>query len=134
MLGVASRNARSPRPLLVLAGVLAALFAVLGVIGYVSRPSAHGQPLATVRVADLPPQAQQTLLLIKAGGPFPYAEDGTVFTNREGLLPGRPSGYYREYTVVTPGSADRGARRIVAGGGVAYYTDDHYASFREVVP
>ena len=83
----------------------------------------------------LPPEAVATLEAIERGGPFPYDRDGTVFQNRERLLPERPRGYYREYTVETPGSPDRGARRIVSGGDppeVYYYTDDHYRSFRRV--
>lgn len=83
----------------------------------------------------LPPEAIATLQLIERGGPFPYDRDGTTFQNRERLLPDRPRGYYREYTVETPGSPDRGARRIVTGGRppeVYYYTDDHYRSFRQV--
>lgn len=73
---------------------------------------------------------QATLELIDGGGPFPYAKDGSEFGNREGLLPRKGPGYYREYTVDTPGSPDRGARRIVAGGnGEFYYTRDHYRSF-----
>lgn len=73
---------------------------------------------------------QATLALIDSGGPFPYTKDGTVFSNREGRLPKKPSGYYLEYTVETPGSPDRGARRIVAGqDGETYYTSDHYDSF-----
>ena len=83
----------------------------------------------------LPPEAVATLEAIERGGPFPYDRDGTVFQNRERLLPERPRGFYREYTVVTPGSRDRGARRIVAGGQppeTYYYTDDHYRSFRRV--
>ena len=88
----------------------------------------------TVTVGELPPEALDTLALIEAGGPFPYRQDGAVFENREGLLPDQPFGYYEEYTVETPGSDDRGARRIVAGeGGELYYTDDHYDSFRLVV-
>jgi guanyl-specific ribonuclease Sa len=85
--------------------------------------------------AGVPPEAVQTLRLIEAGGPFPYDRDGSVFQNREGLLPQRPRGYYREYTVPTPGSRDRGARRIVSGGDppeVLYYTDDHYRTFRPI--
>ena len=71
-----------------------------------------------------------TLGLIAAGGPFPYRQDGAIFSNRESLLPAEPQGYYHEYTVPTPGSRDRGARRIVAGSrGEIYYTDDHYRSF-----
>jgi len=84
-------------------------------------------------VADLPPEARATLALIKAGGPFPYRQDGLVFGNREKRLPLRDRGYYREYTVRTPGERDRGARRIVAGlGGEYYYTADHYRSFKRI--
>jgi ribonuclease T1 len=91
--------------------------------------------LATIAVASLPPEARRTLSLIEAGGPLPYAQDGVVFQNREGVLPSHVSGYYHEYTVVTPGSADRGARRIVVGGaGERYYTADHYASFERIWP
>ncbi|MFN8623818.1 MAG: ribonuclease domain-containing protein [Chloroflexota bacterium] len=89
----------------------------------------------TVHAGDLPREARDTMALIAAGGPFPYRQDGQTFGNREGLLPSRPSGAYREYTVETPGSADRGARRIVVGDAKdAYYTDDHYATFRFVIP
>jgi guanyl-specific ribonuclease Sa len=83
----------------------------------------------------LPPEAHATLRLIAAGGPFPYDRDGTVFQNREGRLPAQPRGHYREYTVPTPGSPDRGARRIVTGGDPPteyFYTDDHYRSFRRL--
>lgn len=87
----------------------------------------------SIHVAQLPPEGRQTLALIKRGGPFPYAKDGTVFQNREGRLPAQPRGYYREYTVVTPGARDRGARRIVAGrGGDYWYTADHYRSFKRI--
>ena len=86
-----------------------------------------------IPVAQLPPEAQQTLSLIHRGGPFPYAKDGTTFGNREGILPKRARGYYHEYTVPTPGSRNRGARRIIAGEGQDYwYTTDHYRSFRRV--
>ena len=87
--------------------------------------------------AGLPPEAIETLALIQRGGPFPYRKDGTTFQNRERLLPAKPRGYYREYTVPTPGSRDRGARRIVTGGNppeVFYYTADHYSSFRQIEP
>ena len=93
----------------------------------------------SVALAELPPEAQQTEKLIRAGGPFPYSKDGTTFGNRERMLPRRERGYYREYTVPTPGSRDRGARRIVCGGAppanpeVCDYTGDHYASFRRIV-
>jgi len=88
---------------------------------------------AEVRLDQLPSQARGTLALIKSGGPFPYAQDGRVFSNREKLLPIQSSGYYREYTVRTPGVRERGARRIVAGsGGEYYYSADHYRSFRRI--
>lgn len=90
--------------------------------------------LADTKVGALPAEARQTLVLIKAGGPFPYPQDGKTFQNREKRLPQREPGYYREYTVKTPGAHDRGARRIVAGrGGEYYYTDDHYRSFRRII-
>lgn len=93
-----------------------------------------GGGMATIKESRLPAEARQTLELIDAGGPFPYAKDGTVFGNFEGLLPAHKRGYYREYTVTTPGSRDRGARRIVTGqGDEIYYTDDHYNSFRAVL-
>lgn len=89
----------------------------------------------TVAVAELPPEARATLELIDAGGPFPYDEDDEVFQNREGLLPSQDQGYYREFTVETPGSDDRGPRRLVTGEeGEIFYTEDHYDSFRAVVP
>ncbi|MBW8487042.1 ribonuclease domain-containing protein [Actinomadura parmotrematis] len=97
-----------------------------------ARPTAS-DGLPEVRAASLPAEARTTLRLISAGGPFPYRQDGTVFGNREGLLPRERSGYYHEYTVPTPGSRDRGARRIIAGGaGERYYTADHYRSFARV--
>lgn len=86
-------------------------------------------------LSQLPPEAASTWELIEDGGPFPYARDGATFGNREGLLPRRPDGYYREYTVPTPGERDRGARRLVTGeGGELWYTADHYASFVLVEP
>ena len=93
----------------------------------------------SVAVAELPPEAQQTEKLIRAGGPFPYSKDGVTFGNRERLLPRRDRGYYREYTVPASGAHSRGARRIVCGGvpavnpEICYYTEDHYASFRRIV-
>jgi ribonuclease T1 len=93
-----------------------------------------------VSLAALPPEARQTHRLILAGGPFPYDKDGTVFFNRERLLPPRPRGQYREYTVRTPGARNRGARRIVCGGlpptqpEACFYTADHYASFKRIQP
>ena len=86
-----------------------------------------------IRVENLPPEARQTLLLIKQGGPFPYSRDGITFRNREGLLPQQQRNYYREYTVPTPGLKHRGARRIVAGSaGEYWYTADHYRSFKRI--
>jgi len=92
----------------------------------------------------LPPEAHDVLEVIARGGPFEYRQDGSVFQNRERRLPQQPRGYYHEYTVETPGSRDRGARRIITGGGIPgerrpreyWYTDDHYRSFRrfEVSP
>jgi len=91
----------------------------------------HGLPY--IHVNDLPDEAFDTLVLISDGGPFPEDEDGSRFGNYEGVLPDRPSGYYAEYTVYTPGVSHRGARRIVAGdGGELYYTDDHYATFSRI--
>lgn len=98
------------------------------------RTAANTSGLAEVKASQLPQEARDTLALIQRGGPYPYSRDGVVYSNFEKILPGKASGYYHEYTVVTPGSQDRGARRIVAGGqGEKYYTDDHYASFRFIV-
>jgi ribonuclease T1 len=86
-----------------------------------------------IAVAALPAEGRETLALIKQGGPFPYKRDGIVFNNFEKLLPLHPRGYYREYTVKTPGRKDRGPRRIVAGKAAEYYyTEDHYKSFRRI--
>lgn len=86
-----------------------------------------------ISVSALPPEARATIRLIKQGGPFPYRRDGMVFRNFEKRLPVRDAGYYREYTVPTPGEKSRGARRIVAGrGGELYYTADHYRSFARI--
>ena len=92
-----------------------------------------------VSLSALPAEARATLKLIHAGGPFPYSRDGVVFNNREHVLPSMPRGYYREFTVPTPGVKSRGGRRIVCGGNVAalsecYYSDDHYRSFRRIQP
>jgi ribonuclease T1 len=90
-------------------------------------------PAVARRGPALPPEARETLALIDAGGPFPFDRDGVVFENREGLLPSRRRGYYREYTVKTPGQRTRGARRIIAGeGGERFYSDDHYETFTRV--
>ncbi|MFC6593571.1 ribonuclease domain-containing protein [Kitasatospora paranensis] len=95
---------------------------------------AHAAVSGSVCLSALPSQADHTLDLIDSDGPFPYAQDGVVFQNREGVLPAEPYGYYHEYTVVTPGSPTRGARRIITGEDYQedYYTSDHYATFRLV--
>lgn len=106
-----------------------------------ARDSAGSTAVAVAEISRsaLPVEAQSTERLILAGGPFPYSKDGTVFGNRERLLPRQARGYYREYTVPTPRSRDRGARRIVCGGqqvrapDACFYTDDHYASFKRIV-
>jgi ribonuclease T1 len=93
----------------------------------------------TIAVAQLPVQGRDVLTLIDKGGPFRHDKDGTVFGNRERLLPLQPRGFYREYTVRTPGVSHRGARRIVCGGlkpiqpEACFYTEDHYASFRRII-
>lgn len=92
----------------------------------------------TLALVQLPVQAQDMMKLISAGGPFKFDKDGVVFGNRERILPAKNRGFYREYTVKTPGERTRGARRIVCGGlqpaapEACYYTDDHYASFRKI--
>jgi ribonuclease T1 len=90
--------------------------------------------LTWVQLDALPAEVAQTVARIDRGGPFRYAQDGATFGNRERLLPARAAGYYREYTVPTPGSEDRGARRVVAGDGgrQLFYTGDHYASFARI--
>jgi ribonuclease T1 len=123
------------------AAVLLALTASLG--GFSPSPvqakgSATDQ-VGTVAAAQLPPQGRDVMAQIVRSGPFRYDKDGVVFGNRERILPAKNRGYYREYTVSTPGERSRGARRIVCGGmkpavpDVCYYTDDHYASFRRIV-
>jgi len=96
-------------------------------------PPSRGIPaIPEIAANDLPPEVRATLALIDRGGPFPYERDGTVFRNFENRLPLHERGFYREYTVRTPGVGHRGARRIVAGGGTLYYTDDHYQSFKRI--
>ncbi|MFZ3221190.1 MAG: ribonuclease [Rhodoferax sp.] len=116
--------------------VLSIVFACGAVL---ARESIGSTTDATVAVNRLPPQGLATYQLIRRGGPFPYEKDGVVFANRERLLPAHTRGYYHEYTVQTPASRGRGTRRIVCGGpattpDACYYTDDHYASFRRIVP
>ncbi|WP_436736012.1 ribonuclease domain-containing protein [Streptomyces sp. BBFR102] len=125
-----------------LTALLCALLALLaGCSAQSGTPSSGGGPtpawaegMATVREERLPAEARDTLRLIDRGGPYPYAKDGSVFGNYERLLPERERGHYREYTVPTPGSRDRGARRLVTGReDEIYWTEDHYASFRAVL-
>ncbi|MFG1908770.1 ribonuclease domain-containing protein [Kribbella sp. NPDC048928] len=131
-----------------IAAVTLATTAALGTTAYAAPTAPHpaassyvvpqsATAIDTCALSSLPSQAGDTLDLIHSGGPFPYDQDGTVFSNREGILPAESSGYYHEYTVITPGSPDRGARRLIGGGAETtpahvYYTSDHYASFCEV--
>ena len=118
---------------------LAIVLAGAAVFGQSAIAKAPHTQVETVALASLPSEAQSTQRLIRAGGPFPYTQDGRSFGNRERLLPAERRGHYREYTVKTPGSRNRGARRIVCGGQQAsapdacFYTSDHYASFRRIV-
>ena len=99
-----------------------------------SKARAGPPGIPPITLDALPPEALDTLVLIENDGPFPFERDGITFQNRERLLPSKPRGYYREYTVITPGENDRGARRIIAGEeGELYYTDDHYESFFWIV-
>ncbi|MEU4894470.1 ribonuclease [Streptomyces sp. NPDC044780] len=131
-------------PRLARIGALGALASTLIIGGTATAATAVTQPaprtvvssqviaaVGDICYSDLPTEAHDTLDLIEQGGPYPYPQDGTVFQNREGVLPSQSSGYYHEYTVITPGSDDRGARRIVTGQKTDedYYTSDHYASF-----
>jgi ribonuclease T1 len=129
---VSRRSRRLRRPQIALIALVAAL--ALGYAINAVRGEHHtGLQSGTVALSSLPAQASDTVHLIEARGPFPYPQDGVVFNNAERRLPDEPRGYYREYTVPTPGSADRGARRIITGkNGEYYYTPDHYETFRRV--
>ena len=125
------RRIRTRRPLLALILLVALL-----VVGYAVRAADHHRsgdpaPPTAVALSSLPPQAADTVRLIEKGGPFPYpSNDGVVFHNNEHLLPSEPDGYYHEFTVPTPGSQTRGARRMITGrDGQYYYTGDHYETF-----
>jgi len=99
-----------------------------------ARAPAGEQDRPAIATSELPPEARTVLHQIEVGGPFRYSKDGAVFGNRERRLPAQPYGYYREYTVPTPGARDRGPRRIIAGRkGELYYTDDHYRRFKRIV-
>jgi ribonuclease T1 len=119
----------------------AAAFVVFGLLGFGTSVQSRNQSIQlAIPVQQLPQEAQTTLQLIEQGGPFPYAKDDSVFANRERQLPQARRGYYREYTVPTPGAHDRGARRIVCGQAQTpsakscFYTSDHYSSFHPIVP
>jgi ribonuclease T1 len=114
-----------------------AMLLAAAALAFIPAASAQKAPPAredsVISYSQLPAEARTTIALIRKGGPFPYAKDGVVFGNREGILPRQVRGYYREYTVKTPGVRTRGARRIIWGkGGEFYYTDDHYNHFRRV--
>ena len=121
---------------MMLRALLAAVFVAIVAAAWpvpVDGKTSTGLVEDSVAVSELPKEARATLALIEKGGPFPYAKDGAVFSNREGHLPRQKRGYYREYTVKTPGERSRGARRIVRGAaGELYYTDDHYNHFRRI--
>jgi ribonuclease T1 len=123
-------------------GLAVGVAATVGVFGLAPQSAIARGPapvLGSVSQSGLPPEAIATEKLIRSNGPFAHSKDGAVFGNRERRLPAERRGYYREYTVRTPGAHDRGARRIVCGGDrpanpeACYYTDDHYASFRRIV-
>ncbi len=116
----------------------------VGVAGLLSigavQAREHSPVPQAVPLAALPAEARSVEQAIRRGGPFAFPKDGIVFANRERLLPGQPRGFYREYTVPTPGARDRGGRRIVCGGPqptepqACYYTADHYSSFHRISP
>ncbi|WP_433333871.1 ribonuclease domain-containing protein [Spirillospora sp. CA-294931] len=137
----------TPRSLKVRRAAIAAPLLALGLLAPAAQAVAAPVPstaITTVGSADIPPicksklpkEADDTVRLIDSNGPFPYPQDGTVFQNREGLLPKEPQGFYHEYTVKTPNISHRGARRIVTSGDEGhegmYYTSDHYRSFSDI--
>ncbi|MEU5483291.1 ribonuclease [Streptomyces mirabilis] len=114
-------------------GALVAFMSALLIGGTAVVPAnAAATAVGSICYSNLPTQAYDTLDLIASGGPFPYSQDGAVFQNREGVLPSQSTGYYHEYTVITPGSSTRGAKRIVTGKKTQedYYTSDHYVTFK----
>ena len=123
---------------LALTGLTLVVASVTGIV-LARAPVAEPGNTATISVTEMPAEGARTYALVAHGGPFTYDKDGAVFGNRERLLPLRDRGYYREYTVSTPGVQHRGIRRIVCGGQArtpdsCFYTADHYASFRRIVP
>lgn len=143
--GASARGVLPTAAAAVRTGVVLVLLAVFAAAPVQARrpafePSSQDSP-KTISSVELPPEGRETYRLIRLGGPFPYEKDGVVFGNRERLLPSRARGYYHEYTVAAPRrgsrSGGRGAQRIVCGGvprtpDRCYYTDDHYASFKEI--
>ena len=133
------RATRSRVGLVVGLALAAVLATSLSTMLVQARTPSSVLPGSAVAFTGLPPQGQDVMEQIRQGGPFRYEKDGTVFGNRERLLPSQKRGYYREYTVPTPGLRHRGARRIVCGGqqprspDACYYTEDHYSSFRLIV-
>ena len=130
------RSAFYSRPALaMLCGLLVVALLGQGDIGVARSSEDHGDSqIGTVLVSELPPAARETLRLVNVGGPFPHLKDGAVFGNRERRLPRKPRGHYREFTVPTPGSRDRGPRRIITGrDGESYYTYDHYRTFKRIL-
>lgn len=119
-------------------GLRLLLAAVLLLPGFALPRGDSPAGITEISAAALPPEARRTIELIRRGGPYPYQRDGVVFGNYERLLPSKPRGYYREFTVPTPGASNRGARRIIAGADQGrpvaefYYTADHYRSFQRV--
>ncbi len=124
---------RMGRSLLIYRAVLVAICLPLAILPVAGAQAAQQTGLPVILVAELPAEARDTLRAIRQGGPFAYERDGVVFNNYEKVLPRHPRGYYREYTVRTPGIDHRGARRIVCGQPVdCYYTADHYRSFKRI--
>lgn len=133
------RHRTALRAVLLVFSISVGGFLGLGVSGAQAKEPLLAAPAETIAATQLPPQGRSMLALIYQGGPFRHDKDNAVFGNRERILPAKDRGYYREYTVRTPGERTRGARRIVCGGlkptvpDACYYTDDHYASFRRIV-
>jgi len=123
----------------IIAGLILVTTALVGTSSVARETASKVTAVGEITVRELPLQGRDTLALIRKGGPYPYAKDGSIFGNRERVLPLQPRGHYKEYTVKTPGSRDRGARRIVCGGKTkntaqptCFYTADHYATFKRI--
>ena len=129
---------RSPIVRALHSGVVATVLLASATLGSATVVKDSPENLGAIALQSLPAEVRQTHRLIVTGGPFPNTKDGSIFGNRERQLPRRARGWYREYTVATPGARDRGPRRIVCGGEpptrpeACYYTADHYASFQRI--